>query len=264
MSQPEAESCCVLRTTDERVDVSEVARLVAGTVKRPRFEVARELRMSHGIIARDVPEAAARQILQGLQELGVAARVIPERDVVDLPEPERVKQVVLGPKGVFFGLGETRLTATWAETALVLAVRLGGQVERVIRRARDDAYTLAGPYGAYGARGNIANVFDWTSTREVSHTVIDFYRRQPWRRLRVEEGLVDFALDHDADRPSTTNQLVTVGRQLLQWGGSVYLSPGVRLLAEHGSELAWRDLTFADERHLDAYSLWQVQVALLR
>jgi len=249
---------CVLRLTDERVDISAVARLAAGALGRPRFEMARELRTSHGIIARDAPEAAARQIVEGLRALGIDARMVPEADVVPLPAAERVRQIVTGHKGLYFRLAGEDLVVPWESLVVVLAARLGGDVTHVFRASED---MVAGPYGA---RRNIAHAFDWSSTRHVSHLVIDFFPDNPWRRLRVEEGLVDFRLDRDPDRPSTTNRFEELGCQVRDWGRSAYLNPGAAVLGEHGKALVWQDLTFENARFLDFYSLWQVQVAVLQ
>lgn len=274
----EAEGFCVLRLTDERVDVSEVARLVAPMVGQVRFQVARQLRASRGIVARHVSRRAAEEIVAGLSGLGIDARMIPEAQVRPLPAAERVQQIALGPMGVYFGLDNERFTVPWEGVTLVLAARLGGPVEQVIRPTRDDTYYVAGVGGATGfsggVRGNYANAFTWTTRRTVTHVVVDFYPTETWCRLRVEEGVVDFALTRDPHRPSTGNQFNQMGEQLAAWAGATYLSPGARLLGRRGArpeetpvrkvgELAWQDLTFGDERSLDAYSLWQVQVALL-
>jgi len=249
--------------TDERVDVSAVARLVAPVVKRPRFDVARELRTSHGFIARRVPGDAARRLVEALRGLEIDARAVPERDVIPLPEPERVHQVALGPRGALFILARDRFTVAWAGVSLVIGARLGSQREVVIRQGRTTGAYGYGPYGAGGGQPPVADQLDWTTTRTEDRTVVDFYLRDPWRRLRVEEGLVSFAVDRDEERPSTGRQFHTLGEQLAAWAGGVYLSPGAQILGQRNVELGWQDVTFMNDRLLDAYSLWQVQVAFL-
>ena len=242
----------VLRLDEERVDVSAVARAVAPVVGRPRFEVARQLRATRGIVARGVSAESARRIVEGLSAMGIEAVALPEEDWTPLPPAERVFQLALGPNGLFLRLAEEDLLIPWEHLLAVVAARLGGTEARIISRA-----TGAPRYY------NFADTLDWETRRRTARHVVDFFPDDPWRRLRVEEGRIDFHLERDAARPSTAVQLEELGRQVRRWAGNAFLNTGAEILGEHGREMVWQDLTFGNEHLLDAYSEWVIQVAVL-
>jgi hypothetical protein len=262
MTESDESRYCVLRLTDERVDVSAVARVAAQTLGRPHADLARELRSSRGFVARQAPEAAARRLVADLAALGVEARLLRERALVPLPAVERAKQVIFGPNGLYVGLHAESFAVTWDDVALVLAARLGGEKEEVFQRGRDMAYYYSSATEGGAARGNFAHYFDWSTRKLVVHLVVDFYLRTPWRRVRAEEGGVAFGPSAADGRRSQSAQFERLGRFLAEHRGAVYLTPGAELLARRGTALAWTNLTFPDERTLDDYSLWQVQIAI--
>lgn len=77
-----------------------VARVVAQAVQEHPTDVAQKVRYGGGIVVRDVPTAAAKDIARNLAALGLGSFLVEQQAFQVPPRPRRVGQFEFGPDGV--------------------------------------------------------------------------------------------------------------------------------------------------------------------
>lgn len=245
--------CTIIRQASEGMNISEVGSLIAGYTGYPLADVTNLIRDSKGLLAFSIPADIAYRLADELQQRGHPVLVIPDEDLVALPPARELRphHISITYNGLVFQeegehAGKTH-TVSWSQVFLITAGRLLKPHQQVSQPLESVEY--------------IDDVRLVTSTlkmpsdlphEEDYYYVIDIFLLEPWRRVRLKE---------DYHSGISLQRIRQVACQLLQWGGSAPLAPGVRRLGTRAGDTgSWSALSFDAERDFEQYNFWLVQL----
>ena len=253
--------CALLRTTDGRIDIKPVGRLLAAAVKQPLADITVQIRRSKGLLAREIDADIGRRLLPKLGELGAPAILVPLDLMAELPPTLRTTKPDIGGGGLSADTtdadGEAgTITRAWNEVAFISAARvrietshveeekLGSETSRWTRRR------IGGP-----------------STREkvvveVNHElVIDVCIGEPAAIVRIRDVHFDFQTMQR--QPGERDAMVQIACKLREFAEAVPVSRAFRVLFDDRDTDAWEEYTYLTLPAVDDYNLWLHNLARL-
>jgi len=243
--------CAVIYTGGKPLDIRRAGRIVAQVLAAPLPDVTRNIRTSRGFVATRVPGPRAIALAERLEkELGVKVLILPEADCLSLPPAMRMREVHMDTSGVrcqaYTWDETTELSVRWDEMFLVSCARL--ELERVSQVEEPVRQKTGNPFDRF------VPVLE-TETRH--EFLIDVVLHKPWRRLRLDFNTSAYALSESEPNPETLlASLQACAESLMNYGRSVPMNRGVRLLALNAPDSDWAEFTFANKADFEAYTRW--------
>jgi len=239
----------VIRLTEELADVSVLGRIVAQNTGEYFADVTRRVRVTRGLLARQVPAETAQKIVEEMQGQGLAAAAVDLGKTPALPEVQLIAGAGVSPQGCEFQLreGGARVSVPWNRIGLVAA----GQIES--RRSAPAPYVPDGP-------GSISVPTESVERQQVD-TLIDFVLRNPRARLRLYREDANFTLMTPEENSAGELGFKRFVRGLVQHRGATPVNTGVKVLDRGGK---WGYLRFRAERDFDDYCWWLSQLLAWR
>ncbi|MFP4057980.1 MAG: HEAT repeat domain-containing protein [Candidatus Brocadiia bacterium] len=237
-------ACAIVRLTGGPLNVKRAGRIVAERLKRPLFEITREVHRTKGFIAREVASPVARALVRELAEAGVVAGAVPEERVPQPLEPVRVRDLTYEPRrlrGRVLPKGEEAVA--WASVELVVAGRL--ELDLQPQAIEEDWSPLTPPIRSQGSRRSEEPVYDY---------LVEMFAGEPLRRLRLVTHDLDFEVMQR--RVSSFGKVARMARELLRHVPRRRVSAGVWRLADRDED-SWEDLTFLSPLGFEDYVTWQ-------
>ena len=236
--------CALIRLAPARHDIQRASKLVARALRRPQFEVAREIRTTQGFLARDVPAAAAAALVGELHQAGTVAGAVPMESLPTPPALVRLREPRVGRdalRGVTVPSGES-CEVDWHSVEVVVAARM--EIELKKSSSDEDWSVFTRPIRSRGNGGAHEAGYQY---------LIDVIVREPPQRVRLGTHELDFATMQR--RPSGFGKVARLARQLLRHLDHRRLNAGVRRLADRDDE-EWDDITFLSPLGFEDYVTW--------
>jgi hypothetical protein len=236
-----------------------VGRRVAEAFGRPLSDVTRDLRFSRGIVAEGLADQDALALTRDLRAMGAEAVTLGEADVVSLPPLQRLHRPrfdAQGLRGEAYTWDRTEpFAATW-DSVFMLAV---GRVRfsEVIEVAKEEPSPQKRRWAPIAAQ--FERHIPKLETRAWTEYVLDIVLFDPWRRLRMDENPVAWALTRGADEDQR-KAIMEAGSRLHEIDHGVPANRGVEMLANYAPDEAWEPLTFEGKQAFDAYVRWIMQL----
>jgi len=247
--------CSIIRQTDEKIVVGDVAECVAGMTGEPLADVSHRLFSTRGIVVEHVPAGKAFRLADEIQKMNVPVLVIPDRELVDVSPPEAIRQVHVSKAGVQFDVsGGGHVISTWDEVALLSVglLQRSRKVSHTIRRLRQ--------YHSSGRPALIQPKEEEIVTRqEGDFMVVDVFVKgqDRQRHLRGRQGEVRYGQEGSRTHHTRDRQFGAFINTILEHGPNVPTTVGAHQEAS-GTGGSRRDYTFGDVRAFDQYNRWQL------
>jgi len=237
--------CALVRLTGGPLDVKRASRLVARRLRRPLFEVAREIHTTKGFLARGVPAEPARRVVHELAEAGVVVAAAP---MEWLPQPLKVVRV-REPRFASELLSARVLPAgqtsvAWKTVEIAIAGRV--EVELEPGAIQEDWSPFTRPLTPRRERGG--------EQKPVYDYVLELFAGKPVGRLRFVAHDLDFRVMQR--RLSGFAKVARMARELVRHVDRRRVNSGVLRLAELVDE-DWEDLSFVSAVGFEDYVTWQ-------
>lgn len=239
--------CILLRISGGPYNIGTVGRLIAKALKKPLGDVTRAMNATRGILAEQIEADAVRQILPELQKAGLECLAIPLSQVVTFPEVVQWRNGQFSDSGLKCeGItwdGWQLIEAPWADVHLITCAQVLTEKIRVVE-----------------SEGGLLRRKEKFLTEEVRRHYLDIFLRNPWRHIRMEEGIPE---QDETQSPLPTHPLSflrDVARQVLMVRPPLNVNEGVRLLANAAPPEAFSALTFTSRRDMDLYNIWLIEL----
>jgi hypothetical protein len=234
-------SCALVRLTARPFHVRAVSRLLGTALRKPAFEVAREIHSTKGFLGRGVAAPLAARLVRELAGAQVVAGAVPMDWVPGPVELARLREPAVAASALSGRIGPNEETAIpWDTVELVVAARLAIELEP--EAIQESWSPLTRPLRPRTRSGEPA----------YEH-VLDVVGGRPLRRLRLVTYELDFAMMHR--RLSSFGRVARLARELARHADPHRLSRGVRRLVEQDEE-DWEDLSFISRVGFEDYVTW--------
>ena len=225
-------------------EVKRVGSIVARGLGTALYQVTREISMSKGFLARDVPAPLARALVRELHESHVLVGAVPMDRVPTSPALVRMREPTFSREALrgFAVPGGAACEVAWESIELAVA----GRVDVELRReARDEDWSLfTRPIASGQGRAH-----------EAAHEyLVEIFVGEPVRRYRLGTHELDFAVMQR--RPSSFARVARLARALVPHLRRSRMNAGLRRLEETNQD-DWDDLTFASHVGFEKYVAWQ-------
>jgi hypothetical protein len=241
----------VIRLTEELADVSELGRIVARHTGEYFADVTRRIRVTRGLLVRQVDPQVARAVVEDLAARGTAAAAVDLARTPELPPASLLAGAGCSSQGCEFQPRDgPPVKLPWSRLGLIAA----GQFES--RRLVADLSPRPAGAGDHLVGAPLGHVEKTQVT-----TMIDFVTRGPRARYRLCREDTNFrlmAVQAEAEPDSGFRGFL---RALLRHRGATPVNTGVKVLDGGGK---WGYLRFRAERDFDDYCWWLWQLLAWR
>lgn len=251
------EPYAVIRQTDERIDISQVGRLVAKALDVPLAQATRELRRSPGVLVEELEGTRAVGLARSLQEINIPVLVIKRKDLVSLPQPQAATSADFDAGGLRFLVARQVVTRRWEDVLLIS----GGRVET----ERREKIVERGPRRYYGGVGRSPIQYDdgrrvrYKAVKE-SELLVDFFMVEPWSAYRIKQRHFNIRLARERLGKKAPTSFLATARKILKFGHGLAMSKGMLLLGRKATTRQWREATFRSLEEFEKYNWWLLQL----
>jgi len=258
----EGRDYALIRLDESKINIADVARIVAGVEGRPLADVSMRLKASRGIIAEHVERDVAEGMAKVLEVRGIRCTVVPTKLIAATPKPKRCTQLTLSArKLVLKGRGDEE-SCGWDDIELVNCGRVrlldhqpdrGSLSDQGMARSAPVVGLSGLPAIALGRRRYVRTV------REDPYSlVMDIFARANDGHYRFYEGLSEVRLPDprgkDPDKPMSRDR--RLARTIIEKATGASFGAALPLLAE-GKSL--HSYTFTSEPSYNRYTNWLLQ-----
>jgi hypothetical protein len=253
-------NCAILYTGAGALNVQRIGRMISEAVKKPLPDVAREIRVSHGILAQALDIAIARPLADAIRQAGVPVMLISDQELHDFPPMMRMKNVTLDAAGLHceaYQWNETQLMAVaWQD---ILMISCGQLLVRQVVTPSDEANAAAEKPRERRHLRDFAQA-PKLETKSWREHVLDVFCRNPSIRLRLDENPHAYSLVTVDSLSEGKRGFYRIAREALRFAPSVPVNEGIRLLAGNAHADLWDSLLFEDKRDFDQYNMRLLQL----
>jgi len=262
----EGRDYAVIRLDESRLNISEVAGIVAGVEGRPLADVSMRLKASRGVLAENLERDVAEGMAKVLGVRGISCAVVRNEAAAAAPKPKRCTHLVVGGEGLKLKGRGFEECVGWDEVELVNCGRVRMLDHRPDRGRRGGggaaaSASIAGVSGlsaiAIGRRQ-----YESTVSEDPYSLVIDIIARRGGGHYRLYEGMLEVILPaRGEDGPGPVPRDRRLAWTILKRAGRAIFGGGLPLLAE-GKSL--HGYTFTSEPSYHRYTSWLLQAEKLK
>lgn len=253
----EGEKFSVIRSGGEEVDLSDIVPIIAAVAERPKADVSREIRKSHGVLLSDADMATAQCLVSRLKPRGIATLTICQDRLIALPPALSAVRIGFDDKEFRAQAGTDLLAAPWAS----LVIAASGWIEQGTAKP---LLPLGNELGL--PRGVLDGMSQPWFTPHVTVPVgpkrvwvVDLVFVNPWRRVRFQPEETRFHLTPlPAGGPMKMVQLMI--EKIIPHADNGAVNVVLHDLYDKGRRLPSGRFTFGSFRELDSYVSWLLQV----
>jgi hypothetical protein len=221
VDQNKTQTFAVLYTGESKLDIAKVGRLIAEPLDYAVADLLPALAQRSGILAEHLPEHIARQCVGLLTEAGVRVQMVPQVEIVDLPEL-LILRSGRPDEGVFFYVGlERKGTLPWSNLLWIDLV----SVQELAKEECDELEFTPG--GGELDSGRVRRV---KSTRLVTKypLFVDLVISEPWMLLRLPQDRFEFAATGVPTFPTRRENLIALAAVIASRALKAHLGPGMK------------------------------------
>lgn len=115
----EGRDYALIRLDERKLNISDVARIVAGVEGRPLADVSMRLKGGRGVLAKDLERDVAEGMAKVLAVRGIRCAVVSNDVIAVAPKPKRCSQLTLSAKGLALKGGKVEESFGWDDIELV-------------------------------------------------------------------------------------------------------------------------------------------------
>lgn len=215
------------------------ADAVAAVRKIPRVDAARAVRTAFGIIAEDLAETDARDLVAALQERSVPAYAVAEERLASLPPVTRAQSAVIADGGFTAVLADGRRgLIAWPNLALVCFH--GQRVSTLVEGKKEAGPTIASKM--MRATVTMTTGIPLPSAKKKAPPkpveqvenayALDLFTKQPAARVRIPTQPFDFSCLGPQKAPAALTNLVALVRLITERAPQAPRNTGTQILLD--------------------------------
>ena len=250
------EPYAIIRQTEERIDISQVGRLVARAKGVPLAQATREIRRSPGVLVEELEGSRAVGLARKLQAINIPVLVIKRENLISLPQSQAATSADIDAHGLRFLVAGQVVTRKWEDVFLIS----GGRVEterreRVVERGKRMAIPVSGMVVSLDTGRRVR----YKAVKE-SQFVVDLFMVEPWSVYRLEQRHLNTTLARKRLGEKAPANFLAVAREILKFGHGLAMSKGMLLWGRKATTREWREATFRSLEEFEKYNWWLLQL----
>jgi hypothetical protein len=219
-SQQSDNKFALVRTDDSNLDVTRIARLLAGALDLSAMDSLQLLSQRPGILVENVPEETANRCAMLVAETGVRARVVPQSTIVEVPEIVTLRSGRLEDDGFSYVVDDRRNgVVKWPDVLWV------------------DFVTIQ----QFQKQGFADVEVDEGEPLESKHPLptrfrlfLDLVTYEPWLLLRISDERFEFAATGVPTFAARRDNVIALCAAIAQRATKAHLGPGLKWLDSGG------------------------------
>jgi hypothetical protein len=221
-NQPADQKFAIVRTADDKLDAPGVARLLAEPLQLAVPDLLQVLPRRSGILAESLTEHVARQCLALLVNAGIAAQVVPQLSIVELPELVTLRSGRPDDQGFSYGASDQQGVVQWSE---VLWVDFVSILESTTEEFDD--WVLD-----YSTNEDRSPLRRFKNRRLVTKPTmfVDLVTYKPWLLMRIPSERFDFAATGLPMFPVARQNLTVIASEIASRAVDARIGPGLQAL----------------------------------
>jgi len=249
------ENYVIFRQSGGKINIPEAGRIIAGAIKQPLADITTRLFTCSGFIADSLTRKQAEMITQELQKMNVSVFMLEQNKVIKLPEAVLAEDASFGPHGFKYRIEGQEETLPWDR----IIVLNGG----ILESFRQKEVTLEPPGGGHGRRSALGfgpRKKKITMIRDVQkRLIIDVVAKEPWERLRIQEGYTTFALLGENLNPSLRQNFEFLAQEAVRYSTGTFIGDGLKALGMNDN---MSNHVYDNRRKFDLANFWLLNRAI--
>jgi len=258
----EGRDYALIRLDERKLNISDVARIVAGVEGRPLADVSMRLKGGRGVLAKDLERDVAEGMAKVLAVRGIRCAVVSNDVIAVAPKPKRCTQLTLSAKGLALKGGKLEESFGWDGIELVNCGRVRLLDNQPDRGGIPSGSMPSAPIVGFSGLPAIAvgrRQYVKTVSKDPYSLVIDIFTYPKGGHYRLYEGLFKASLKGKGGEKS--GELMSRDRRLAQTfvanARRASFGAALPLLAEGKSLYKY---TFTSEPAYHRYTSWLLQI----
>jgi hypothetical protein len=206
----------LVRTEDSHIDLTRIARLLAGELDLSVIDALQLLSQRPGILAESLPQETANRCAFLIAEAGVQARVVPQAAVVEVPEIVTLRSGRLDEEGFSYVVAARRQgVVKWPDVLWVDFVT----IQEFQKQGYTDVEVDEGE--PLESKHPLATKFP---------LFLDLVTHEPWLLLRISDERFEFTTTGLPTFAARRDNLIALSAAIAERATKAHLGPGLKWL----------------------------------